>query len=111
MDRLDHTSLYLRFPQFVHHIVIDEEMIILDERKDRYFFLTETQTAKFLTLCRGEIDSDAIAPLYKKGLVSYGCSPQIINYSNSKQIGIDRLTWGFQYKYARHNGRSIKRNI
>ncbi|MDF3934778.1 lasso peptide biosynthesis B2 protein [Pseudomonas citronellolis] len=93
----------MKFSKFAHHIVIEDEMIILDERTDQYLIFDKLQTSE---ICRNLRSSDAsgeespeiLELLEKKVLIKPGI--QEINKASGKlKVDIHEWTSAFKLEY------------
>lgn len=84
---------YYAFSDRVHHVLIAKELILLDEKRDRYFLLDEYDSkGLILGLTNGEA-TDAISKYKSAGLIESREKPERINFFPTPRHGVGNHVW------------------
>ena len=83
----------LWFPPHVHHVMIGEELILLDEKIDRYYLLDEVDSANLIAGLEAGEENATIDGCRAAGLVRLVPSKGKIKKYNDKLIGVGNHIW------------------
>jgi len=92
---------HLAFADHVHHVLIAGEFILLDEKRDRYFLLDESDSEQLLSSLVSGTISEALLKCRSAGLMALQEKPQCINIFSSRQHGIGNHVWANVENYRR----------
>lgn len=97
------------FKKYVHHIIIEDQMIILDEVKDNFLFFSKEQTEKLTSYFEtGKFDNFLKDLLSDDILASYEQSNfMMLNRSLGRKLGIDNYEWRVSKKFRKTQKRRL----
>lgn len=84
---------YLSFCRRVHHVLIAGEFVLLDEKRDCYLLLDESDSRDLLAGFSGGVAIGACEKYRAAGLIEFRAEPQAINSAPSRRHGIGNHSW------------------
>lgn len=87
---------YFNFRDYVHHIFVRNEFLILDEISDRYYLLDENDSAELILVLSNDwsgyqninLKSDAIKKWINRGLIKEVPNEPKINFISQEAVGL-----------------------
>lgn len=88
------------FGEFIHHVMINDELIIFDEINDRYLLLDKARTSEVISALDDDAEvSDFVKNLQLSMILDRSTGRQFISIAPETGMGIDNYSWHLSRKF------------
>lgn len=94
--------MYYSFVSHVHHVLVDEEFILLDEKSDRYYLFDKSESAALISGLMLGANNDIVQECLGLRIIEPSHQRNQIKASPSQKHGIGNHEWRNVYQYRRN---------
>ncbi|PZE09643.1 lasso peptide biosynthesis B2 protein [Pseudomonas sp. 57B-090624] len=90
----------MQFSKYVHHVVINDEMVILDEPGDKYWLLSHSDTQAVIHAVQSRLDTypPELQELVQCKILTLERGTTHINIGSPRKLGLNNHEWSQSFK-------------